>query len=141
METEFLTRIRTIIAAGLLCLTLTGCGSKKEEQQPEEYLAAAAAKEYLEAIYSGHYDDYLDGRAGAASMPSSYRDELLTAYRSHANRVERLRQGVSSIDVIRTQADTATSTMLVFLAVTFGDSSREEVVVPMVNSDGEWRMR
>ena len=45
------------------------------------------------------------------------------------------------VDVAKASADTANHVANVFLNIAYGDSTTEEVVVPMVLVDGNWMMK
>ena len=49
--------------------------------------------------------------------------------------------GMKKIDVLNAKADTARHVADVFLQVAYGDSTKEQIVVPMVEVKGEWKMR
>jgi hypothetical protein len=99
------------------------------------------AKECYEALYANRPADFIKGRAGVASMPSDYCEQLLAACRCHLRQVDSLRQGVRSVSVSRAERDTSLHVVEVFLLLTYGDGSREEVVVPMVEHNGQWKMK
>ena len=129
------------VALLVLCL-LAACGKGKAPQTEEER-ASLAAKECYEALYlNGHPETFLYGRINASLMPQSFRQQLLTGYKQHLRQVEQQRKGVSSIDVVRAQADTSLQVMQVFLSLGYGNGTKEEIVVPMVKAaDGSWHIK
>ena len=50
-------------------------------------------------------------------------------------------KGMAKVNVLNAKADTARHVADVFLQVAFGDSTKEQIVVPMVEVKGEWKMR
>ena len=48
---------------------------------------------------------------------------------------------MKSVDIISAKADTAHHVADVFLLLAYGDSTKEQIVVPMVQVDGDWKMR
>ena len=49
--------------------------------------------------------------------------------------------GIARVSVVKYVADSVARQTNVFLLLCFGDSTREEVVVPMVEGPSGWRMK
>ena len=107
---------------------------------PEE-MASLAAKGYYTHLMNGEYEAFLEGKAGADSLPEGYREQLLTSYRQFMAQQNREHHGILDIRVSNAATDTALNYTNVFLVLCFGDSVNEEIVVPMVERDGRWRMK
>ena len=107
---------------------------------PEE-LASLAAKGYYEHLVAGEYDAYLEGVNGVADAPEDYRQQLRIAAEQYVKLVNDRYKGIKSIEVSSAKTDTSLHYTNVFLILCFGDSTREEVCVPMVETDGVFRMR
>jgi len=45
------------------------------------------------------------------------------------------------VRIVNAQTDTIQKYTSVFLVLCFGDSTNEEIVVPMVEREGRWRMK
>ena len=121
------------------CLGLLGiinCSSPT----PEE-LAALAAEGYYRHLMAGEYEQFLEGRAGADSIPDDYREQLLTGYRQFMAQQERAHRGIRDVRVSSARSDSLTGYTNVMLILCFGDSIDEEIVVPMVEHNGSWRMK
>ena len=100
------------------------------------------ALECYKALYiHNRAETFLKGRVSANSLNEEHRQQLLTLYRQHVQQVNRLHSGVNRIDLSRAESDTALNVMQVFLKITYTDNTQEEVVVPMVQVDGEWKMK
>ena len=115
---------------------LSGCTEVTPEQA-----ASLAAKGYYQHLVSGEYEKFLEGKEGSDSLPDLYREQLLTGYRQFMAQQQRLHQGVREVSVSNARRDTLASYVSVFLLLSYGDSTREEIVVPMVELDGRWRMK
>ena len=121
------------LLAMLLCIA---CANPS----PEE-LASIAAKGYYMHLMNGEYEAFLEGKAGADSLPDDYREQLLTSYRQFMAQQNRDHHGILDIRVSNATTDTALNYTNVFLVLCFGDSVNEEIVVPMVERNGSWRMK
>lgn len=107
---------------------------------PEE-MASLAAKGYYTHLMNGEYEAFLEGKAGADSLPEGYREQLLTSYRQFMAQQNREHHGILDIRVSNATTDNALNYTNVFLVLCFGDSVNEEIVVPMVERNGRWRMK
>ena len=116
---------------------LVGCSSGAT---PEE-LAARAAKTYYDHLLAGHYERFLDGRAGVDSLPADYREQLLTSCQQFMAQQAKVHQGISDVRISNARIDTLTDYVSVFLLLSYADSLQEEIVVPMVEHNGRWYMK
>ena len=115
---------------------LVGCG----KASPEE-LASLAAEGYYHHLTAGEYEQFLQGKAGADSLPEDYREQLLTGYKQFMAQQQKSHQGIRSVQTTNARMDSTLQLMQVFLLLEYGDSTQEEIVVPMVEHDGRWRMK
>ena len=107
---------------------------------PEE-MASIAAKGYYNHLVNGEYEAFLEGKEGADSLSDDYREQLLTSYRQFMAQQNRDHHGILDIRVSNAVTDTVLQYTNVFLVLCFGDSVNEEIVVPMVERNGSWRMK
>ena len=113
------------------------CSNPSKEQQ-----AALAAEGYYRHLLAGEYDHFLEGRVGADSLPEDYREQLLTGYRQFMAQQQAKHGGITAVSVSNVRTDSLDGYTSVFLLICFGDSTQEEIVVPMVDTgDGRWRMK
>ena len=113
-----------------------GCGSAT----PEE-LASLAAEGYYRHLVVGEYEQFLQGRVGCDSLPEDYREQLLAGYKQFMAQQQTAHQGILGVQASNACRDTTLQLMQVFLLLQYGDSTQEEIVVPMVEHDGRWRMK
>ena len=124
----------------ILCMGL-GFSSCKEEKPDPGYFAGIAAKGYYDLLLQGKYQDYVAGFHQPDRLPKSYRDQLLLNAQMFVEQQEEEHKGMKSVHVLNAKADTAKHVADVFLQVAYGDSTKEQIVVPMVEVKGEWKMR
>ena len=113
---------------------VTSC--KKEEIDP-----AAVEKQYYQYLLDGKYEEFVDGHYQPDSIPGVYREQLITNAKMFVGLQKEVHQGMVKVDVAKASADTANHVANVFLNIAYGDSTTEEVVVPMVLVDGNWMMK
>lgn len=117
---------------------LVGCQEVSLEQQ-----AAEAAQGYYQRLLDGYPDGFLAGKAAYDEMPADYRDQLVKANEQYMKDVEQKHDGLRSVVVSPNvgRIDSTLHVVYAFLLLSYGDSTKEEVTVPMVQVDGDWKMR
>ena len=107
----------------------------------KEELASLAAKGYYQHLIDGDYDHFLEGRVMADSLPDDYRSQLIDGYAQFLAQQQKARGGINEVRVSRAFTDSTQQYTSVLLMLCFGDSTTEEVVVPMVEHNGRWMMK
>lgn len=125
-----------IILFFLLIALFTSCSTPSREE-----LASLAAKGYYQHLIDGDYDHFLEGRVMADSLPDNYRSQLIDGYAQFLAQQQKARGGINEVRVSRAFTDSTQQYTSVLLVLCYGDSSTEEVVVPMVECDGRWMMK
>ena len=128
--------MKYLLAFILALLSFMACANPS----PEE-MASIAAKGYYNHLVNGEYEVFLEGKEGADSLPDDYREQLLTSYRQFMAQQNRDHHGILDIRISNAVTDTVLQYTNVFLVLCFGDSVNEEIVVPMVERHGSWRMK
>ena len=122
-----------------LCIAavlLTACG----EKPTPEAAAMASAQQYYEQLMDGDYEAFVMGQADAERYPESFRQQLITATKQFVAQLDQ-RGGICSITSSRALMDSTLQLMQVYMLISYADSTQEEIVVPMVERDGEWKMK
>ena len=135
--TSFLFILFFILYSLFISTAFSQCARVSPEQQ-----AAMAAEGYYRHLIAGEYEQFLQGRVGADSLPAAYREQLLTAYRQFLAQQRERHDSLTDITVTNVLTDSLSDYTSVFLLLSFSDSTQEEIVVPMVDTGGgRWRMR
>lgn len=106
-----------------------------------EELASLAAKGYYQHLIEGDFDHFLEGRVMADSLPDDYRSQLIDGYSQFLAQQVKARGGINEVRISRAYTDSTQQYTSVLLMLCYGDSSSEEVVVPMVERNGRWMMK
>lgn len=106
-----------------------------------EELASLAAKGYYQHLIEGDFDHFLEGRVMADSLPDDYRSQLIDGYSQFLAQQVKARGGINEVRFSRAYTDSTQQYTSVLLMLCYGDSTNEEVVVPMVEHDGRWMMK
>ena len=127
----------------VLLAVLAACGSATKEE-----LASLAAKGYYDHLIHGEYEQFYEGMdqrtlsdGTALSDEAAYRSQMLDNLRQFMARQAQEHRGVLEVRVSNATTDTVQQLTNVFLVLCFADSTNEEIVVPMVERDGAWRMK
>lgn len=129
--------MKKILTALLLAALLQAC---KEAPKAEE-MAAQTAKTYYEMLMRGDYDLFVDGTYRPDSIPASYREQLVDNAKMYVGQQQEEHRGIRQVKVAGAQVDTARHRGDVLLVLSYGDSTSEQIVVPMVCQDGVWYMK
>mgnify|MGYP007070316963 FL=1 len=128
--------LKLIVVIWASAFLLVACSGPSAEE-----LASLAAKGYYEHLLKGEYDSFLEGMNGFDSIPDDYREQLLAGYKQFMHQQEQAHRGIREVRIVNAKTDTIQKYTSVFLVLCFGDSTNEEVVVPMVEHEGRWRMK
>jgi hypothetical protein len=121
----------------LLCPSFfISCSSPTPEER-----ASLAAKGYYDHLIAGEYDAYLEGVDGMTEAPADYRQQQRVSAEQFMQQLRQQHKGISSVEVSSAKTDSSLHCTNVFLLICFGDSTREEICVPMVERNGSFRMR
>lgn len=108
-------------------------------------MAAQAAVEYYQRLAQGDAVAFLEGKAGSDSIPTDYAEQLLNSVELYREDMQQKHSGLRQVRMSDNPplADTLNAEPYVktFIILCYGDSTEEEVVVPMVEINGRWQMR
>lgn len=134
--------MRHIIYIFIAALTasLVGCRPTAASVDPNA-VAVRAAKVYYGYLLAGNYAAYVDGFYRPDSIPASYREQLIVSAKQYVGQMRSDHKGLVAIDTAGARTDTVKKVGEAFLVLTFGDKTKEEIVVPMVLHGGNWMLR
>ncbi|WP_232369903.1 MULTISPECIES: hypothetical protein [Prevotella] len=125
------------IVCGILTVAFTSC---RKEIDPAD-IAAQTARQYYDYLIHGNYEAYVEGLDKPDRIPDDYKKQLLLNARMFMEQQQKEHHGIHRVSVANADADTARKVARVFLLLSYGDSTREQVYVPMVMRDGIWYLR
>lgn len=125
----------------MILLMGTGLSSCKKDSLSPSYFAGIAAKGYYDLLIEGKCKEFVAGYNCPSRLPDSYQKQLLLNAQMFLEQQREEHKGLLDIKVLNAKADTAHHVADVFLQMIYGDSTKEQIVVPMVEVGGEWKMR
>lgn len=127
-------------AAVCLCLGTLFSASCSGDSDKDD-LAAKAAKEYYDALLAGRYGEYVKGFANSDSLPPTYEEQLMVNAKQFMAQQKEEHGGIVDVRAVYSRTDSLQGTTEAFLLLCFPDSTKEEVVVPMVQNGEVWKMK
>ena len=119
---------------------LVACSSLSPEEQATE-----SAKAYYDLLVEGDAVRFLENKLGVDTLPADYGEQLLAAVRQYQQDMQKKHGGLREVRIAENpgRCDTFQGSPLVhtFLILCYADSTQEEVIVPMVERDGQWLMK
>lgn len=123
----------------LALLMLTSCGGKQPAAEPRDDQAAdSAAVAYYQLQASGQFEAYVAAMQSCRRATSAYRQRMIDMLRQHQVQINQDKGGVREVKALRSEKNAQGTMANVFLSVTYGDGSREEVLFPLVSDGGRW---
>ncbi len=121
-----------------VALLVLGCS----QQTPEE-AAAEAAKSYYEHLKADFAEGFLEGKVGVDSLPADYCEQMLEVYRQYLSEIKEMHGGIKEVRISPQVArrDSTLDLTYAFLLLSYGDSTQEEIAIPMVEQNGRWLMK
>ena len=121
----------------VMLLALGAChrdGLSREQRQ-----ARRAAERCYKYLRTGRYDRFVDEIAYADQMSPEYRQQMQDLVFESAHSFESVHGNMVSAEAV---GDTLMGDLAhIYLQVTYADSTSEEIGLPMVCIDGDWKMQ
>ena len=118
-------------------LMVCACGSKATEKQAVE----KAVTESYDALLAGRYADYVAMLAGASSRSADYNEQLAANAAMFIEEQQRLHTNIVDVRVADVRVDHGASKAQAFVVMCYGDSTNEEIVLPLVKEDNVWKVQ
>ncbi len=132
--------MRKFLFVIIAVIALTGCGSK-EGPSPAD-VAGKAAEQYYSYLLHRDYSAFVDGMNYANPIPKDYRRVLEDNAASFLHDQDSIHGGIKSAQFSRANIMPNDSTAAaVYLMLTYGNNTKEEVLVPMVKRNDVWYMK
>ena len=115
--------------------------SGKDDGPTAAKIAAQTAQNYYTQLLKGDYQAFVAGRYQPHALPPGYQEQLVANAKMYVVQQQEAHKGIVRVKALDARADTSRQVANVFLNLTFGDRTTEEIVVPMVEKKGAWYMR
>ena len=142
---NFLSILASIIMPLSLLVSISSCTSENIKQ---EDIALQTAKAHYDQLIAGQTQSFLEGTLKGDALPEDYKEQLLLNLQMYIETQQKIHGGFSEVIAVRATCDTTTinpDSLLITaqstLMLCFKDSTKEEIVVPMVRSNNTWYMQ
>lgn len=146
--------LRAILPALAALVLLLSCGGKDEKKAKSYDSPSDVAVAAYEHLMRGEYEQYLDCVAAYDSIPAGYRAQLVNMLKQANAKAQKERKGVVAVgydgevkegekpnDKENEMPGASKAFKVVHIDITFGDSTREEIAVPVIRQNGKWRLQ
>ena len=131
-------------------MILAACSSEVSQEKR----ALTTAQKYYEQLVAGDYNSFVEGSLmGQDSVPEVYKSQMLLNAQMFMERIQTEHRGIKSVKPLRATVDTIKLRVAnepeavkeivaqAYLSLGFADSTKEEIVVPMVLKNDIWYIR
>lgn len=136
-----------LFGVALSLIGVTACSSDVNQEER----AMTTAQKYYEQLIAGDYEGFVEGTLNSQdSLPADFKEQLVLNAKMYVERMQKEHDGIRSVKALRAEVDTlkahnsdeiAAITARAFVSLGFADSTKEEVLVPMVLKDDVWYLR
>ena len=125
-----------------LATTLVCCSGSPSPEGAAEAEAMAVAQACYDRLIEGDYDAFLAFRHDIDKIPADMRSQIADAMKMYIATEEKMHGGIKRVKATRAEMDSTLNVMKVYMMLSYGNGTQEEVVLPMVSTaDGQWRMK
>lgn len=131
-------RLSTIIlpvAVAVATMLVYSCG-KKEEQE-----IGKLAVGYVESLYGGDFNGAVNHTAGADEASRQYREHLALLYQNVVDSNLVAHGALTKTECYRVKEDKEHHYADVYVRLTFADSTRQDILLPMEEHSGQWMVK
>ena len=131
-------------------MILAACSSEVSQEKR----ALTTAQKYYEQLVAGDYNSFVEGSLmGQDSVPEVYKSQMLLNAQMFMERMQTEHRRIKSVKPLRATVDTIKLRVAnepeavkeivaqAYLSLGFADSTKEEIVVPMVLKNDIWYIR
>ena len=140
-------KILILLGVVISLIGMVACSTKVKQEER----AMTTAQKYYEQLVAGNYEGFVGGAINSQdSLPTGYKEQLVLNAKMYVERMQNEHQGIRSVKAMRAQVDTLKAhnsdeieaiTARAFVALSFADSTKEEILVPMVLKNDAWYLR
>jgi len=128
--------MRKLIYLAFISCLVVACSHRDEGK-----IAAQAAKLYHEQLLKGDAAAFVDGQYRPDSIPQSYRLQLIDNMKMFVSQQQEEHRGIKEVRIANSRLSTDGTRCDVFLVFCYGDSTSEEVCIPMIKQKENWMMK
>lgn len=102
--------------------------------------ACDAAEKYYGYLIKGDVERYVRSLHNYDELDEAYRSQLCDMFAQYLERERQLRKGIVAAKAVRDSLIDSLQS-LVFVEIEFGDSTREQVILPLLRTEKGWKLK
>ncbi len=118
-----------------VAILICSCGDK------EEIEIGKVAVSYVDSLYSGDFDGAVLNTAGTSEASPQYREHLALLYRNTVDNNLNEHGALAKTECYGVKEDKEHHCADVYLRLTFADSTKQDILLPMEEHSGQWLMK
>ena len=130
-----------LVAVVAAVVFLLSCKSESKEGIVEKSTPSEIVETAYGHLLKGEYDGYLSCVQSCDSIPERYHNSLVNVLKQAAENERKERKGIVSAKAIAENTNEKETYSVVRVDITYGDSTKEEIAVPVVKYNGKWRLK
>lgn len=130
-----------LVAALSAVIFLLSCKSENKKGIVEKSTPSEIAETAYAHLIKGEYDEYLSCVQSYDSIPQRYHNSLVNVLKQAAENEKKERRGMVSAKAIAENTNEKATYSVVRIYITYGDSTKEEIAVPVIKYNGRWRLK
>ena len=119
-----------LVAALSAVIFLLSCKSENKKGIVEKSTPSEIAETAYAHLIKGEYD-----------IPQRYHNSLVNVLKQAAENEKKERKGMVSAKAIAENTNEKATYSVVRIDITYGDSTKEEIAVPVIKYNGRWRLK
>lgn len=127
-----------VFLSALSVLLMSSCGGRSSSSSADP---GEAAIRYVRCLADGRYDEYIRGMVSCDSASDAYKKHMKVVYKQMVVAKKNEYGPLKSMRHLRSDISSGGLTATVFLQLVYANDSTEDVMLPMVSVDGQWRLR
>lgn len=134
---------KRILALLFSLALLAACGAKHCPPPPDADIQRAdrMATYYYMLRAKGYFADYVAAMQSCDGTTAKYKGNMENLLRHHQARIDKEKKGVVRVKALRYELHDNGRMANVFLSVSYGDHSSEEIIFPLVYDGKRWRIQ
>lgn len=137
-------RLTLMVPLALSVAMVASCGAKQSDTETDAQRAGlydSTIVNYYMMGVEGQYGRYVASMQSCDGTTPAYKQQVELALKHRNDCVMKQKKGVKRVGVVRVEMHSGNTMANAFLDVQFNDSSREEILFPLVLDNGHWRMQ
>lgn len=118
--------------------------NKSENSHIEEKnfeLVDSIAVVYYTLFSEGRFSEYINAMLSCDNTTPKYKQSIEKMLKQHRVQIEKDKKGIGHITALRKELYNDDKFVMVYLSISYGDNTNEEIIFPLVFDGKKWRIQ